>query len=826
MERIVFKTKEDCCGRIDKGIMKRIYIHSELSCLIPGPSPKALTLDPSPKGEGSGLPSPMGEGLGMRLFAILSIPIFLFTACSSTRNIPAGDKLYTGAKVTIESSTPLKEKKAIRKEAESVLKIQPNSKFLGLPMKLWIYNFAGKPKPKGLGHWIQTNLGEPPVLFSSVSPSQVAGFISSKLYNDGIFKVVTEFKRTDYTKKVSINYIVHAHNPYAISAIIWPTSDDEITKSILSVSTKSLLKPGQNYNLNLLKQEAERIDDQLKNKGFFYFNPQYVLFTADSSIGNNKVSLTVSLKPETPEKAKRIFHIDSVIVFSDYSLRRDSLNKKDTVIYKNAYYISFDKSYSPKTLERAIFVTNGEVYSRIKHNITLNRLMGFGIFKFVNILLYDADSISTGRLNAHIFLTPLPRKSVRADLEVVTKSDNFTGPSLSLNYRNRNALHGAELLSIKLHGSIETQFVGQYTGKYSFEVGPDIDLYIPRFILPFHLVYQSSYYTPKTHLNLSYNYLKRIQYFDLNTFKFTYGYKWKGNIKTEHELNPVSVSYSRLTNTSALFEHLLETNKLLRKSFEQLFIAGLTYTYTLNEQTLVNKRDQFYFKYTSELAGNLLGVIASGGNHNAENPAKIAGSPFAQFARMDADLRNYYRINKKNNLVTRIYGGFGIPYGNSSVLPYTRQFFGGGTNSVRAFRSRSLGPGTYLPPDSLKVNFYLEQGGDIKLEANAEARFDMIGIVKGALFLDAGNTWLLKNNPEVPGGNFNVSHFMNEIAVGTGFGIRFDASFFVLRLDFAFPLLKPWLPLGSRWVANKIALGSSHWRGDNLVLNIAIGYPF
>jgi len=763
------------------------------------------------------------------IFHFSLLTIFFLSSCSNTKYLQNGEKLYTGVSVELiaqNPSSPIHKKARIKKLVESAIVPKPNAKLLGLRMKLWFYNIAGTPKGKGLRYFLRNKMGEPPVFLSKVDPGQVLKYIDAKLYNNGFFHGFSEYKIIDTGKKASIHYIAHIHPPYTIAKVVFPTDDDILNNTIRKTADKTLLLSGAQYNLENLNKERSRIDEALKDEGFFYFNPDYLKFFLDTNEHNNTVKLSLAVKPDAPDQARLVYHIENVYVYPDYSLKTDSTAPpKDTLMVDSAYYISGDKNFHPNSIMRAVFVKKNDVYQRKNHNMTLSRLMGLSVFKYVSVRFYNPDTLS-GYLSGYVLLTPLPRRSFRTELDLLSKSNNFVGPSLSLSYRNRNAFHGAELLSMGLHGSFETQFYGQYKGLFSYEIGPQVDFVIPRFIVPFPLKKITGFFIPQTRITGGYDYLKRVQYFNLYSLKFTYGYKWKETIAKEHELNPVNIIFTQLTNPSQQFQQLMLTNPVLKKSFEEKFIAGLTYSYTYNQQVLPAKRLQFFFKGNAEFAGNALSLLTSGGKPNPEQPAKIAGSPYAQFARFELDFRTYYsRELKKNKLAGRLYAGLGRAYGNSTVLPYIRQFFSGGANSVRAFRARSLGPGSYYPPDSIRANFFLEQGGDIKLEANAEYRFYISGLFRGALFADAGNTWLVKDNPQVPGGTFS-SKFISEIAAGTGLGLRIDANFFVLRLDLAFPIRKPWLAPGERWVINNLSFGRADWRRDNLILNIAIGYPF
>ncbi len=294
----------------------------------------------------------------------------------------------------------------------------------------------------------------------------------------------------------------------------------------------------------------------------------------------------------------------------------------------------------------------------------------------------------------------------------------------------------------------------------------------------------------------------------------------------EHEFNPINLSYTALRNQTAEFRKLLASNPFLKKSYNEQFIGGANYSITYNEQVLPLKKIQFYFFAAGETAGNLFSLVKIIGGEKPSSiyPSTLLGSIYSQYAKLSIDTRSYFNFSVKNKVALRLFAGGAATYGNSSILPYNKQFFSGGSNSLRAFPINSVGPGTYnQSADSIS---FMQLGGDIKLELNGEFRFTIYRFFKGALFVDAGNIWLQKSNPANIGGPFKINEFLSELAVGAGVGIRFDVSFFLLRFDLATPLKKPWLEKDQRWVINEINFGSSAWRNNNLILNVAIGYPF
>lgn len=765
-----------------------------------------------------------------RLIQNISLLVFiglLMSACSGTRRLASGEKLYTGAEIKLESATKIN-RRFIKNTAEDALLPEPNKAFLGMRLKLWMHQTAGETPKSKFMKWLKKR-GQAPVLMSQVKPLVTSGYIDASLFNIGIFKSYTEYSINEKKRTAEVIYISHVHKPYTINELIYSVSDDSLSRQIILAKEKTFIKTGDDYNLNVLKNERKRIDAVLKDNGYFYFDTDYILFKADTSDVNQTVSLELTLIDSIPDKALTVYRINNVLIDQEYSLKEDAQDiRKDTIVVQNTMFLQDNSEIRirPKEILRSVYFKKNETFSRRNHTITLNRLMSLDNFKFVRVKFDDSDTTAPGYLDVSILMTPMPKRTFRAEMDLVSKSNNFMGPRLNLSFQNRNTFRGAELLKIILAGSFEGQFSGNKKNIYSFSWSPQVELTFPRFIVPFNMYRTKSIYIPKTSFSLSYNYLKRVDYFDMQTFQFGYGYKWKENILTQHELTPVSMSFSSITNKSVVFQALLNANPFLEKSYEEQFIAGGSYSFTYNEQVISGKKMQYFFHATTEIAGNAfsLGNRISGKKIDSGNPSRVLGSVYSQFAKMSLDGRGYYNLKNSNKMAMRFFAGIAKPYGNSSVLPYSKQFFSGGPNSIRAFQINSLGPGTL--DQNVDTTGFLQMGGDLKLELNAEYRFGIYRFFKGALFVDAGNIWLLKSNPATMGTPFVFSEFMSELAVGAGVGLRIDVSFFVLRFDLAMPLRKPWLEKNSRWVTDQISPGSSAWRNDNLILNVAIGYPF
>jgi outer membrane protein assembly factor BamA len=749
-------------------------------------------------------------------------------ACNTIKYLKPGEELYAGADVKVISVDRVNEKQ-IRKQMEKVLRPKPNQTIGGVRFKLWFYDIAGEAPKKGFKKWLKNELGEKPVLYDQQIPIRVSDIITNRLNNLGYYDARVRYSVTSKERKVKVHYEATVTKPYTISEIIFPKGDDVLTYKISETYDESLLKSGSQYNLDVIRNERARIDLYLKNEGYYFFNPDYLLFKADSTKGNKMVALKLTVKKDIPYKARMRYVLDDIYIFPSYRMRDTSRTSGDTLKLDGYSYITRDSTFHPRAVTRSVFLKKGEFYNRRAYSTTVNRLMGMGVFSYVNVRFDDTIVNDQGHLKAFIYLTPTQKRSVQLEVEAVTKSNNYTGPALTVSWKNRNLLRGAELFIFNFNTNYETQFTGVQKGLNSYEVGANTQLFLPKFATPFRINNVSSTFLPRTKFDLGFRNLNRVQYFNMNAFNFTFGYNWKESSMKEHELNPVVINFARLKNTTATFDELLAINPFLKKSFEQQFTIGGSYAFTYNSLLNNIKKKEYYFKGMLEVSGNAISLIqkaATGKKPSEEDPFKILGYRYSQYAKVSTDTRYYLTINANSRIATRVIAGVGLPYGNSNELPYLKQFFSGGSNSIRAFLPRTVGPGIYRKPDSLLTRTFLDQAGDLKLEGSVEYRFTIISVLKGALFLDAGNVWLLNKNDLRPGGEFNPNLFYKQFAVGTGFGLRLDVTFFVLRIDLGMPLRKPYLPLGQRWVTDEIDFGNTAWRKQNLVLNIAIGYPF
>lgn len=769
----------------------------------------------------------------------LCATVFLLAAsCSNTKFLKEGQMLYTGAKVKVINDTlPKRDKSNLSEALKDQLRPKPNSSFLGLRPRLYIYNLVKEPKKqKGLAYWLKYRVGEKPVLLSDVDREFNKKIIVNYSENKGYFNAKATSDTLARNKKAQVIYSLTTGARYFISAVNFPTDSTAVSTEMSKTAPKSLLKPGKPFDLDVIKAERERIDSELKNQGFYYFSPDNIIVQADSTVTKKpKVELFVKLKDNTPEISKDQFTIDKTVVFADYNINDLKLGKYEIPyntdsleIYNNRYIIDPEGKFKPKVFDRALYFEKGDLYNRKNHNLSLNRLISLGVFKFVKNEFIISDSLNH-KFDAYYLLTPKPFQSLRLETLGKTNSANYTGGEVNLNWTHRNIFRGAEQLKGAVYGAFDVQMGGPKDANNIIRVGGNAQLSIPRIVAPFRF-HSSSAYVPRTNINIGYEYLSRTQLYTLHNFTSSFGYQWKENERKEHELKVLDVTVvAPQTVTDKYREQIngnpalgIPANPMLQRVVDRQLIFGPTYSYTYTT-TMLPKKNTVYYKGSVDLAGTVAGLV-SGADAKAGDQKTLFGTPFSQYAKMEHDFRYYRKVNNKSNVAARFIFGLGYPYGNSTTIPYVKQFFVGGSNSVRAFRARTLGPGSY-DPRTQNASFFFDQSGDIKLELNAEYRANIYKFLNAAVFADAGNVWLVNEDPERPGGKFS-KNFIKEMAVGAGVGLRLDFNILILRLDLAVPLRIPYLAEGDRWTFDKFNFGNSDWRRDNLILNIAIGYPF
>ena len=752
----------------------------------------------------------------------MAIVVLLVSACSNSKRLPAGESLFKGSKVHInDKNTSKKERKVLKGDLVGVVRPKPNTKTLGVRLKLSLYNLAGDTKKKkGIRQWLRNKIGEEPVLAGSVHINNSKEIMINLLQNKGYFDAAaTARMQTDKKKKSTAVFEITTGEQYTINKVYFKKDSSTIAKKIDSTFSETLLKPDAPYNLDLIKGERDRIDRGLKELGYFFFKPDYILVVVDSSIGDHKVNMYVKLKQKViPDEAYRVYSINDIYIYANYKMqgKNADTSKADADTIDNYHVIDRKHSFKPSVFSQAMIFEKGDVYSMDDQNVSLSRLVNMGVFKFVKNRF---DPINDSFMNVYYYLTPYPRKSLRFEIGVLTQNDNRAGTEGSISWRHRNIFKGAEELLFKINGGFEAQYSGPVKQPNIYNFGAETDLSFPRFVVPFINVQTDSRYLPRSIIKLKYNYESESTLLRINSYTASYGYDWKEGPHKEHQFYPLNFTYVK-TDT-------LGTSDILNLLYANLIFDGIiigpTYEFTYNSQNGPQRTHSFYFDGLVDLAGNVMGAAERADYRT--NPKTLLGSTYAEYVKLQPDFRYYLRLSDASTIATRVMAGVGIPYGNSEQLPNIKQFWAGGNSDLRGFPSRLVGPGTFNEYSVYHTNNYIETLGDIKMEFNIELRQHVYKFINAAVFYDMGNVWLYNNNPVFPGGAF-TSNFYRQLAADAGFGLRFDFKILILRLDLGMPLRDPWLPDNASWVVNKIDFASPEWRTSNLVFNIAIGYPF
>ena len=764
--------------------------------------------------------------------------ILLFAACDNTKHLAAGQELYVGSEIKVKADPKISKsrRKALESDMASLIRPKPNSKILGVRLKLSLYNSVDTPKGKGLRYLIKNKLGEPPVIANYNTLEKDRQVMENRLENRGWFKDTVTLDTMVKHRKFSGVFTALVHDQYTIGTISFPKDSSVLSRTIRGRDSTqkralrhSLFKPGAPYDLDVVKAERVRIDARLKQKGFYYFGPDYLYASADTTVGSHKVDLDVRVKKETPDQARRQYRINDIIVYADYDKNADT-SLASAKKYHGYTIVDPNHRFNPRMFVRTLVFDSGDLYNRDDHNLSLARLTTLSVYRFVKARFLPTPN-SDSLLDAYYYLSPSEKKSLRLQVSGLTKSNNSNGGELAVSWRHRSLFKGAELLNITAYVGIEKQFSAGASNTKSSSIkvdtrraGVNADLYIPRIVSPFRFNTNSAF-VPHTKFSLGYELFNRSTQYLLTTYRGSYGYVWKNTLLTEQQLNLINISSVQPTNITREFQDSINQPNgqsiVLRRSIEKQFIIGPSYNFNYNTLNRPNNRkNNIYFNANVEWSAPFI----TSGDTAAAKAKRLFGTPVSQYVRTEIEFRHTYKLGTFSSFNTRLLGGYGYTYGNSFFLPYIKAFFAGGASDIRAFRSRTLGPGTFYggnPRDS----FVVDEPGDVKLEFNAEYRAKLFSIVRGALFIDAGNVWTRKEDTDRPGSKFS-SQFMKDIGVGVGAGLRFDISILVLRLDLAIPVRKPYNVVGEQWVFDKIAFGHKEWRRDNLIFNLAIGYPF
>lgn len=747
--------------------------------------------------------------------------------------LPEGKTYLNQNKINIGGEVNNDEKARLKKGLIKIAKPKPNTKAFGLlRLKMLIYNRT-QTVEKGFRLWLRNRLGEKPVYTDSTLIERSVKNMEKYLIDNGYFYNTVDFETESTNGNTTVDYAVNVEKPYTINAVYYPADDSTeqyIYQIIDDEFKRSLIKKGQIFNADKLKAEARRLNTILKNKGYYDFNSQYFTFDVDSTQKNRTLDVYLKLKKPAEGGEKHIqYRINEIMVYSNY-LPKKGITGNDTLLYEQVQFIQDgNPTIKPKNVTNYLFLKEGALYNQNAHNHSIGHLLELGIYKFVNIRYQKLESDSA-TLNCYILLTPSKKMNVAAEAELNNRSESalvnsFFGTALTLSFNNKNLLRGGESLSFNLYSSIEFSSTNDVTPTFlnTLDLSGEFKLSIPRFLFPLIKKTSSKRYRPATNISLGVDYLRRLSLYTVSSNNFVLGYDWRTSAKRRHLFNPIAISLFSLLDASDFFNEQLSENPALDRSFEEVIIAGGNYAFIYSSQELNKQKDFYYFRGSIDAAGNAFALLenllqANNNNYNLE----IFGNDYSQYARFEGDFRHFKYLKKNRSIASRINAAIALPYGNSNVLPFIKQYYVGGANSLRAFPIRGLGPGRFLNDGTTNASEF-DRTGEIKIQASVEYRYDIMGWVKGALFVDAGNVWTLKDDESRPGGRFS-GRFLREFGLGTGTGVRFDFSYFVMRIDIGLPIYHPAFADGERWVVKNYGDFNNLWR--NLNLNLAIGYPF
>ncbi len=765
---------------------------------------------------------------------------FMVGGCSSTRYVPAGKMLLDDVKIEIEDSTgTLTEQQML-----SFVRHRPNNKFFYLAkLRLGVYNLSGSDSTSKWNKWIRS-LGEPPVIYDADATATDAAQLLKAMNNAGFLEAkvtVDSFPRHD-KKKIQLVYDLEAGEPHVIKSIEYEFPDTMMRRLVMRDSLRFPVQPGQRLDRTMLETQREWITQRLQNRGYWAFNKQYITFNADTTEGSHDVELTMTVRP--PHQANnsnstfsehRRFIVRKVNFLVDYDPAKEdnprSFHAVDSVTYKDieVYYGKAKHLLNPSTLYDCCYIRAGEPFNERQVSNTYSALGRLQILKFTNIQFVPAGTIdSTGLLDAYIMLTPDQSQSISAQVEG-TNSEGDLGAALALSYVHRNVGHGGEILSVRLRGSYEaiSGNLENFINNRATEAGFDLGVTFPKFMAPFLKDSFKRRINATTTLHISANYQERPEYTRLIS-TIGWNYRWsERRARYRYIYTPIDINYVYLPKSTYNFiDQIAPDNPLLRYSYEDHFImrTGFNFYYTDKRNTTPwnnhLQKNVITLRAHGELAGNILFALSSIFNYHKDfrsNPYKIFGIHYSQYFKAEGEFNLLHSFNRRHALAAHAALGIGIPYGNSTILPFEKRFYGGGANGVRGWSVRTLGPGRF--PTGNSVSDFINQCGDIRIEASVEYRAKLFWVVEGALFVDAGNIWTIRDYETQPHGKFAFNSFYKEFAAAYGLGIRLDFNYFLLRFDLGMkahnPAInrEPWPLIHPKW-------------GRDHAFHFSIGYPF
>ena len=776
------------------------------------------------------------------LFTSKGLPLLilmLFVAsCSTTKNIPEGETLYTGIKsIKIENLDKSANGSKTIEEIEAAISIAPNNSFFGsasmrmpLPIGLWIWN-KYQHCEKGFGKWFFNAFGADPVLVSTVNPDTRTKVAQTLLKDYGYFdgNIYYTVDSTKNPRAVKLSYHIDMGRPYLIDTITYegfPARQDSLIHDSLNYAAR-LVRHGDNFDVTVLGSEKDRINSVLRDNGYYYSRSSFIQLLADTIMNPGYVNLKMLPERNKPEEADKVYYIGHTTI---NLIGYDGERPNDTLRtpYYTVHYYGDRMPLRFPVLRRRFLYKTGDIYNESRQTLTQKALTNLGVFKFSEFT-YNPREDGSDTLDITVNSMFDQPYDVELEFNVTNKSTNQLGPGAIFTLSKKNFRRTGASLKLELNASYEWQTSSTVDGEESvmnsYEFGAALSLDYPRLVLPWakYNNIRSFRYPAKTSFKIYADQLNRAKYFKMLSFGGSVTYSYQRSRSWKQSFTPLELTFNHLQSSTALFDSISTANPNLFLSLDDQFIPAIRYTFTYDD-TWKKRTDRIWWETTLASAGNITSAIyAAFGESFSKKEKKLFGTPFAQFLKLTSEFRYLYNLSEEQQIAARVMGGVIWTYGNKTIAPYSEQFYVGGANSIRAFTIRSIGPGSFHPAEGTTYS-YVDETGDIKFEANLEYRFRMMsgflgGNLNGALFLDAGNVWLMREDEARPGAQFKLSKFFDTLALGTGVGIRYDLSFLILRLDWGIALHVPY-ETGKSGYYNI----PKFW--DGCGLHFAIGYPF
>ena len=770
---------------------------------------------------------------------ILILLALLLWGCSSTRHVPEGNYLLDKVNIEINDSA----KRVEASELSTYIRQMPNHKMLwSMKFRLGIYNMSGNDSTKWWNKWIR-KLGESPVIYDSILMQSSVEQLTKAMVNKGFLYASASADTTvneKNRKKINVTYSVSPGVQYSVNSVNYEFPDSTFRDMIMADSARFIVKPGIPLDRSLLETQREQFTNLLKNQGYYGFSKDFVTYNADTTSGSNQVDLTLKINPPYKNRPGQVathekYFIRNIIYLTDFDPStgeslENILNNENKVTYKDIEIYNKEKPYlRPSVLYENCFLQTGQTYNQHNVDRTYSSLSRLSILKFINITFQPAgEEDGKNMLDAYILLTPAKSQSVSFEVEG-TNSEGDLGVAAAVIYTHRNIGKGSETLTTKLRGAYESlsgNLEGLIHDRY-MEYSVDLGLTFPKFKAPFLKESFKRRINASSELNFSMSYQERPEYTRIIS-NAGWSYRWQNRRdKNVYLFTPIDINYVYLPESTVDFiNNIAPDNPLLKYSYEDHFIMSMGFTfYHSNKKDVtpwnpVFQRNIYTIRANVETAGNLLyllNMIFRPRSHVSSDPFKLFGIYYSQYIKFNGDIGYLHILDNRNSLALR--GGFGIgfPYGNSTILPFEKRFYGGGANGVRGWDVRTLGPGSY--PGNNSVSDFINQCGDIRLILSAEMRTKLFWVVELAAFIDAGNIWTIRNYPNQPGGLFKFDEFYKQLAASYGLGIRFDFSYFLLRFDMGMKAHNP--------AMGEVAWPLIHprWHRDSS-FHFSIGYPF